>query len=172
MWNVCGIRAMNKYKLQIKFLPLLLILFASISDAGTYKVGTKIPDFSLEDQYGQIHKLDETVRLILFTTDRSGKNIVGKAIDEMGKGFLEVHKTLFVADISGMPRLIYKFIALPKMRKLPYSILLDTGTSVTKDFPFGPNKVTLIYVDKFSIQSIAIVNTPEAVKKAIETAGS
>ena len=40
------------------------------------------------------------------------------------KGFLETNNAVFIADISGMPSLITKFFALPKMKKYNYNVLL------------------------------------------------
>lgn len=155
--------------MRIKYLPLLFVLLTSVVYAEPYKVGDKLPVIILKDQHKVEHSVGETVRLILFTTDKTGKNIIGEVIDEMGKVYLKDHNTVYIADISGMPRLIAKLIALPKMRKLPYPIMLDRDQSVTKGFPSEPDKITLIYVNKYNIQEIEIVDTPDSVKKAIET---
>ena len=40
------------------------------------------------------------------------------------ENILEKNSAVYVADISGMPSLISKFIALPKMKKYPFSVLL------------------------------------------------
>lgn len=153
----------------MKHLPLLLIICcANIVNAEPYKIGTQIPDFSLKDQHGQMHKIDQTVRLILFCKGMRGQNIIKETLDKTNKGYLTNHHTIYIVDNSGMPRLIGKFIALPKLRKRPYLILLDSGPSVTKDFPSKKDKVTLLYMSNYIIKAIEFVDTPEDVKKAIE----
>ncbi len=67
-----------------------------------------------------------------------------------------------------MPVLIRKFVALPKMRDYPYSILLDMVSSVTKDFPSQPDKATLIYVRNLRITDIQYIENPDLIKPAID----
>ena len=78
------------------------------------------------------------------------------------------HNTFFVADTSGMPRLIAKFVALPALRKRPYLVLLDPGPSVTMDFPSEKDKVTLIHLQNLKVKAIEFVDNPADVTKAIE----
>jgi len=148
---------------------ILLIAFASIIHAEPYKVGTQLPDFSLKDQHGKTYKLDPAVRLILFVgKDRRGGEIVAKALENTGEGYLAKHNTIYVIDTSGIPRLVNKLFARPKLRKRPYKILLDPEPSVTKDFPSEKDKVTLLYINNRTIEAIEFLGTPEDVKKAIE----
>ena len=67
-----------------------------------------------------------------------------------------------------MPLLIRKFIALPKMRKYPYPILLDLVPSVTKDLPSQPDKATLIYVRDLRITDIQYIEDPDLIRPAID----
>jgi hypothetical protein len=152
----------------MKYLSLLLIMWVTITHAEPYKVGTAIPAFSLKDQHGKTHEAGHTVRLILFCKDRRGQEIIGTALEKTSEGYLNNYNTLYVADSSGIPRLIAKFIALPKLRKQPYKVLLDPEPSVTKDFPSEKDKVTLLYMNNLTIKAIEFVDTPEEVKKAIE----
>ena len=152
----------------MKYLPLLLIVGATITHAQPHKVSTTIPDFSLKDQHGKIYKLDPAVRLILFVgKDRRGGEIVVKALENTGEGFLEKHNTIYIIDTSVIPRLVNKLFVQPKLRKRPYKILLDPGPSVTKDFPSEKDKVTLLYINNRTIEAIEFLATPEEVKKAI-----
>ena len=153
----------------MKYLPLLLIIGAIITHAQPHKVGTTIPDFSLKDQHGKTYKLDPAVRLILFVgKDRRGGETVVKALENTGEGYLERYNTIYIIDTSGIPHLVNKLFVQPKLRKRPYKILLDTGPSVTKDFPLEKDKVTLLYINNHTIEAIEFLGTPEDVKKAIE----
>lgn len=153
---------------KFKYLPFLFVFFSSLVFAGPINIGEQIQGFSLKDQHGKLHKVGKTIRLVLFTTDKKGKNVISNAIDNKAKDYLTKNNTVYVADISGMPKLIAKLFALPKMRKLQYSILLDKGPSVTKDFPSKPNEVTLIYMDRLNIKTIEFTDVPEDIIKAIE----
>ena len=50
-------------------------------------------------------------------------------LSEKKENILEKNSAVYVADISGMPSLISKFIALPKMKKYPFSVLLLDDTN-------------------------------------------
>ena len=152
----------------MKYLLLLLIIVTTITHAQPYKVGTQVPDFSIKDQHEKTYKLDPAVRLILFVgKDRRGGEIVVKALENTGEGFLEKHNTIYIIDTSVIPRLVNKLFVQPKLRKRPYKILLDPGPSVTKDFPSEKDKVTLLYINNRTIEAIEFLATPEEVKKAI-----
>jgi hypothetical protein len=152
----------------MKYIILLLIFLPSIAIAVPYTIEIKIRAFSLKDQHGNQYEVDETTRLILFSRDKEGSNIIQNGLKETDQNYLKNHNTVYVADISGMPGLIRKFVALPKMRKYPYSILLDLGPSVTKDFPAQPDKATLIYVRNLRITDIQYVEDPDLIRPAID----
>ncbi len=152
----------------MKYIILLLIFLPSVVIADPYTIEIKIRAFSLKDQHGNQYVVDETTRLILFSKDKEGSNIIKNGLKETYRNYLSNHNTVFIADISGMSRLIRMFIALPKMRKYPYSILLDMVPSVTKDFPSQPDKATLIYVRDLRITDIQYIENPELIRPAID----
>ena len=133
-----------------------------------FGIGKRIPSFRLKDQHGKEHEVNEQVRLVLFCKEKKGNDIVGEALEETAAGYLSQHQTFFVADTSGMPRLIAKFVALPALRKKSYRVLLDPEPSVTKDFPSEKNKVTLIFLNNLTIGKIEFVDDPKDITKAIE----
>ena len=67
----------------IKLLLLIpFLIFATITYAEPYKVGTQMPDFTLKDQHGKTYKFVQTVRLILFAgRDMRGGELVTKALE-------------------------------------------------------------------------------------------
>ena len=136
-----------------------------------FSIGMRMPSFTLKDQHGKEHEVNEQVGLVLFCKEKKGNDIVGDALKGTGTGYLFRHQTFFVADTSGMPRLIARFVALPALRKRPYLVLLDSKPSVTKDFPSQKDKVTLFYLDNLTIFAIEFVDNPEAIRKAIEQKG-
>ena len=146
----------------------MLIFLPSIAIADPGTIESQINAFSLKDQYGNLYEVDETTRLILFSKDMEGGSIIRTGLKETYRNYLSNHNAVFIADISGMPGLIRKFVALPKMRKYPYSILLDMVSSVTKDFPSQPDKATLIYVRNLRITDIQYIENPDLIRPAID----
>jgi hypothetical protein len=133
-----------------------------------FSMGTRMSAFTLKDQHGMKHEVNEQVRLVLFCRDKKGNDIVGDALKETAPDYLFQHKTFFVADTSRMPRLIAKFVALPALRKRPYRVLLDRDPSVTKGLPSEKGRVTLLYLRNLAIEAIEFVDNPGDVIKAIE----
>ena len=153
---------------QMKYIILLLILLPSVVIADPYTIEIWINAFSLKDQHGNQQEVDETIRLILFSKDMKGGKIIRTGLKETDRDYLSNHNTVFIADISGMPGLIRKFLALPNMREYPYPILLDMVSSVTKGFPSQPDKATLIYVRNLRIIDIQYIGNPDLIRPAID----
>ena len=151
------------------FLPIILV--SNATGGEPFSIGTHIPSFTLKDQHGKAHEVNDQVRLLLFCKDKKGNDIVGDALKGTTAGYLSQHQTFFVADTSGMPRLIAKFIAMPALRKRSYQVLLDPKPSVTKDCPSEKDKVTLLFLKNLIIEEIEFVDDPGDVRKAIEKKG-
>ena len=156
----------------LSFLFLFVVPAIEVTWGAFLNVGTSIPSFTLNDQHGKKHAVNEAVRLVLFCRDKKGQDIISETLKETSEGYLSQYHTFFVADTSGMPRLVAKFIALPALRKRPYVVLLDPGPSVTGDFPSEKDKVTLVYLQNLEIKAIEFVDTPENITKAIEQQGN
>jgi hypothetical protein len=147
---------------------LSTIIASDATSGEPFNIGKRIPAFTLKDQYGKEREVNEQVRLILFCREKKGNDIVGEALKKTSADYLSQHHTVFVADTSGMPRLITKFVALPALRKKPYRVLLDPEPSVTKDFPSEKDKVTLLFLENLTIKAIEFVDDPKDITKAME----
>jgi len=110
-----------------------------------YVVGDRMEPFSLEDQHGAEHRVDGSVRIIVFSRDMEGGDLIRQALAETQPDLLDRQHAVYVADISGMPRLIAKMFALPKMRKRPYPMLLDRDGVVTARLPDVDERATLLF---------------------------
>jgi hypothetical protein len=56
-----------------------------------------------------------------------------------------------ITDISGMPAMIRRMMALPAMKKRSYRIWLDATGKLVAGWPREPGKVTVMELDDFSI---------------------
>ena len=153
----------------MKYLALMMILYASTTVTELLKVGANIPLISLKDQHGETHTVGRDARLIMFCKDRKGQDIISEALDKKRADYLTEQNTVYIADTSGIPRLVAKFIAFPTLRKKPYTVLLDNEPSLTKVFPTKKDCVTLLHMNAFVIQSIEFVDDPELILKAIDS---
>ena len=85
----------------------------------------------------------------------------------LAKEELTKNNALYVADISGMPSLISKFIALPKMKKYPFSVMLLDDTN--KDF-FGKEegKIIVYSLDNLKITEMKSISTAKELEEIIK----
>ena len=144
------------------------LLGAESAGAEPYAAGDTIEPFTLEDQHGESHSIDASVRLILFSRDMDGGDLLKQALADAAPEALTMHGAVYVADISGMPGLVARMFAIPAMRKRPYALLLDRDGETTARLPDVEDKATLIILDALTIQRIEHVPDSAAVLRELE----
>jgi hypothetical protein len=154
-----------------RYLFLLLFLFPFAShaeeDIQFYTVGDTIESITLQDQYDKTSTVDESTKLVLFTTGMKGGKVIRKAIEDHKPDYLAKNNALFISNISGMPGFIARTFALPSMKKHKYSIVLDREGKVTEKFPSRKKSTTIIHLDNLKITSISFTKDSDEVTKAI-----
>ena len=145
-------------------------LVAATAAAEPYAVGSLLPSMRIPDQHGQLRAVDESIRVILFNRDMDGGDFIKQALEEGGAERLVASRAVYVADISGMPGLVRRLIALPRMRKRPYPMLLDVEGNVTADFPGEEGRATAIFLDRLRVARIDHLEGADAVKAALDSA--
>jgi len=152
-----------------KWLALAMLVLATPAGAEPLAVGSDVAAFSLEDQFGVVHTVDESVRAIVFAREMEGGEIVKEALVEVGAVLLAEADAVYVADVSGMPSLIRRMFALPKMRKRDYRVLLDTEGSITADFPGREGEATLIQLDASRVSDISHYASMTALQEGLRS---
>jgi hypothetical protein len=150
MWNALGIA---------------LILAAAAAEP--YAVGAQLEPFSLQDQHGRAHAVDASVRALLFTREMSAGDIVKQGLTESGAQLLAGAGAVYVSDISGMPALVRRLMALPRLRQRPYPILLDFDGSVTQRIPGGAGQPVLLVLDELRIAEIRTLASAQELVAAL-----
>ena len=150
-------------------LPIAVILAAwSSAGAEPLKPGDRLEPFAIDDQRGSPHTVDAQVRAILFARDMKGGDIVKAALAEAGAERLADADAVYIADVSGMPALVLRLFALPKLRRREYPMLLDTDGGLTQPLPAADGMATLIQLRKLEIIAVAHYDSSEAVRSALE----
>ena len=156
---------------MIRYLLVSLFLFSLAVNAeegiAFYTAGDTIEPITLQDQNDKTLTVDESTKLILFTTGMKGGKVVREAIDKEEPDYLAKRNTVFLSNISGMPGFVARNFAIPKMKEHKYSIVLDREGNVTKRFPSQEQSTTIVQLDKLQIKSISFTKQPEDVTRAI-----
>ena len=141
-----------------KILFTVLLFVATFANA--LSIGDSTPTFDIKDQFEKAHKISPDSKTILVAGDKGTSEILRDYLLTKDKGFLEANKSNYVADISGMPSLIAKWFALPKMKKYPFSILL-VDEEQTKSFTKKEDTITVYTLTDGKVSDIKFIKTAE-----------
>ncbi len=133
-----------------------------------FGVGSTIA-FTLPDQFGKAHTLSPETKIMVFAFTKTTGHIIKAAMADKPKGFLERHKAVLVADISGMPTVIQNMFALPDLRKSDYSMLLIYDKNMAKRLKEGQatDKVIVMHLENGKVTKVEHADSPEALNKAL-----
>ena len=151
-----------------------LCLMAGLGDSAgaeeptPWSMGDTVNAFQLEDQFGKSDRVDEATGLILFSRDMDGGEVLSAALEGKNAEYLADRQAVYVADISGMPGLVARLFALPKMRKRGYPMLLDRDGEVTARLPDQEGSGTLIELDKLQIVGINFLSNAAELSTRLE----
>lgn len=140
---------------MFKFL-LPLLLGSSFLLAQPFKVHDTIAPFSLSNQFDEKQSVGNNLKLLLVSFEKGTGAEVNEFLSKQPVGFLTQHQAAFIANISGMPMIITKMFALPKMRGYPHQILLIYDENDTR-FMQEDGKTTLYKLKNGVIQDISFI---------------
>jgi len=143
-----------------KFLAIicLWLLIVPALSAAELDVGGVFPELMLEDQYEKKAAIPSDVEILIFAADKAGADQVNTFLQDRPANYLSQHKARFVSDISGMPSMITRMFALPKMRERPYSIYLVRDEGVVSFIPRRESHVTVVYLSEGTVTDIRHVS--------------
>lgn len=143
-------------------------VFAVVAPAqAVIEPGQQMAPMKMTDQHDKELAVDAKTKIVLFSRDQAGNKVVNKALEGTPATFLPERGAVYAADISGMPGIITKMFALPKMRGYPYSVLLDRDASLTKALPAKEGHVTLLRLNQLKVEKIDYYSESEALKQAL-----
>ncbi len=156
-------------------LSLVTILFLSPSVAAeelnkgdaVMKKGSSFPALTLPDQNGTPHSIGPATKVVVFTRDMNGGELVKSALAASTGDSLTPAHVAYVCDISPMPRLVRSMFALPGLRKRTYPVMLDDSGDVTKNFPYAEGKATVLTLDAGIVESVAFAGSSAEVTAAV-----
>jgi len=136
---------------------LLLAVFATALFSNSFNVNSNIGSFELADQFEKKHTINSDIQTIIFSSEKDTSAALNEFLASKEKGFLEANKTVFIADISGMPSVISYLFALPKMKKYNYNVLLIEEEG-DKRFLKQEEKLTVYKLENGVVTSVEYVS--------------
>lgn len=135
---------------------LLLTLFTLFLNANSFEVKQNIGSFSLTNQFDEKQTVDSSINTIIVSFEKDTGKDINEFLASKPKDFLQKHNAIFIANISGMPSIITKMFALPKMRDYKHSILLIYDEN-DKRFKAQEEKSTLYKLENGVIKTIFFI---------------
>ncbi|MCL1038323.1 hypothetical protein L2750_14410 [Shewanella submarina] len=149
-----------------KLILAMGMMCAMAANAATLTQGQSIPAFELQDQNEQLQQVTAETRTLLFSRDMKGGEIIQESLESMGDKIPA--DLVYVADISGMPGLIAKFVAIPQLQKLPFAIALDREGQATAALPSQEDKAAVIKLDGLKMVDIQYYESADSLTKALQ----
>lgn len=107
------------------------------------------------NQHGESSALDESLKGALFLSNMDASKILHAVLQPQGDEFLKSRGLRVVADISRMPAIISRLVAVPRMREYSYSLCLIREVQAGDPWPRRPGEVLLIELDNLKVRSIS-----------------
>lgn len=125
--------------------------------AAELKVGDTLPPITLKNQHDKPITVAADLQTLLFTIEKPASDLVNDYLLKQDKAFLSSKQAYFLADISGMPSMITKMFAIPKMQERPYDILLAYDAQEAAFMPRQKNHVTMVKMEAGKVAEILFV---------------
>ena len=146
---------------------LFTVLLGLSAFANSLTVGTDIPTLTVKDQFEKEHIIDANIKTIIFSATKTEGTTIKEFLLTKDKDYLTTNKAAYVADITGMPSLITKFIALPKMKDYPFSVLLIDEANKTL-FPVKEDMISIISLENGKVTDIKYVKTAAELRQILK----
>ena len=146
------------------FLALTLLSLSAFAHAQQTLTPT-----TFMDQWDQPQALNSETKWLIFTANKESGKWVKEYLEGMDVEDMAVKKWLYVADISGMPSLITKFMAIPKMKDYKFSIALEKEGEVSSDWPKQEGAVNVYQLNALAIDKVHTLTSADEVNAFLES---
>ena len=154
---------------MLRLFPVLcLLIFAPIGLAATLAEGQMISPLQLSDQHGRPGKIDSATRLVLFSRDMKANKLAKAAFMDRASDYLGTAGTVYLIDVSPMPRFVTRTFAIPKMQKYGYRIYLDREGEDSAAYPSQKGRITAIHLEGLKVTRVEYVDSAAALNALVE----
>jgi hypothetical protein len=140
-------------------MALSAALWISVSaTAAPLAAGSAMPTMILNDQHDKAVAVGPATRWVVFTAEKPVSDMVSAVLAAEPAGVADRLRLVYVADISGMPALVTRMFALPKLRELPFPIALvrePTQVAQVTDIPRTAGSATVLRLEDGRLTQVA-----------------
>jgi hypothetical protein len=138
----------------------LALALPMMADAGPLAAGSAMPALSLSDQHDKPAVVGPATRWVVFTAEKPVSDMVSAVLSAEPAGVVERLRLVYMADISGMPALVTRMFALPKLRELRFPIALvrePAQVAQVTDIPRTAGSATVLRLEDGRVAQVATV---------------
>jgi hypothetical protein len=155
---------MNKSQERVRFwIAAAMLVWATLwiavsATAAPLAAGLPLPTMSLNDQHDKPVAVSEATRWMVFTAEKPVSDMVNAVLASEPAGAVDRLRLVYVADISGMPAVVTRLFALPKLRELPFPIALvrePAQVNQVADIPRTAGSATVLRVEGGRVTQVA-----------------
>ncbi len=138
--------------------------------APAIKIGEPFGHHKLKDQFDKEGEIGEDTKKVIMAFSKATGHLVKEFLATQPKDYLASHHAVFIADVSGMPKVIYEYMALPGLQKNDFSIYLLQSEEEAKKFKSEKyaDYVMVIDLDNGVVKSVSFVTTVDDLKKSLD----
>jgi hypothetical protein len=167
VYSLFEIDLMTKRRKILLTALLALSLYSSLSLAALLKLGDTLTKFEFIDQFDQPHSVDKQTRILFFAKSKHAGSLMTDIISDVAPDHLSKLNAVYIADISGMPSLVTRFIVMPKMRDIKVPILLVRESEYVAWLPREEDKVTVIKLTDGKVNHIDFTAEKETLRRLL-----
>ncbi|NOG31148.1 hypothetical protein HLB35_04085 [Halomonas sp. TBZ9] len=137
--------------------------------SSSLQAGDTFPSLQLPDAFGNVYQLPYPgVRHVLFSADMDANDLMEQSFGELDKGDFTAAGLVYVADISGMPRLVARLFAIPSLRDYPFRVLLARDAEQLAMLPRQEGAVSVISLSQDGeIEKLDFVSNEAGLKELV-----
>ena len=102
-------------------------------------VGQAFPTRAVKDQHDKPVTLPGSAKVIIYANSKAADEWINPVLAQFGAEALSAHQVDYVSDISRMPGLISRMIALPQLRERNYPVVLLREETEVAGMPAPPS---------------------------------
>lgn len=135
--------------------------------APTLSVGDAFPVLELEDQFEEPRPVPGEASLIVFSGSKDADDSLSDTLGEVAGDALRAGEIIYLSDISRMPGLITRFVAMPALKDRDYPVTLIREEGMAEAISATDGCYTLYTLNGSTIEGIDEVCEPAALRATL-----
>jgi hypothetical protein len=138
--------------------------------APAIEIGKPFESGTLKDQFGHEGRVTPDTEKVILVFAKATGHLVKEYLNKKPADFLAEEHVVFIADVSGMPSIIFETMALPDLKKHAYPIYLITDESLSAKFkdPKHTDQIMIVDLDDGVVEEVVFVTTEKDLEEAID----